>query len=93
MVDLMRVGGITQFRKVASMAEAFGVPVASHLVPEVFAHLIAAIPNGLIVEGMPWTAGLFEGLPELKDGHLVLSERPGHGLVLDQSFVSAHRMS
>lgn len=91
MVDLMRVGGITPFRKVAGLAEAYGVPVASHLVPEVFAHLIAAIPNGLIVEGMPWTAGLFEGLPELKDGQLVLSERPGHGLVLNEAFVAAHR--
>lgn len=92
MVDLMRVGGITPFRKVAGMAEAFGKPVASHLIPEVFAHLIAATPNGLIVEGMPWTSGLFEGLPELKDGNLVLSERPGHGLTLDEAFVSKHRV-
>lgn len=91
MVDLMRVGGITPFRKVAGMAEAFGVPVASHLVPEVFAHLIAAIPNGLIVEGMPWTQALFTGLPELIDGNLVLSERPGLGLELDEDFVRRHR--
>ncbi len=93
MVDLMRVGGITPFRKVAGMAEAFGVPVASHLVPEVFAHLIAAIPNGLIVEGMPWTSDLFEGLPELRDGQLVLSERPGHGLTLNQSFLARQRIA
>ncbi len=59
MVDLMRQGGITQFRKVAAMAEAFGIPVASHIVPEVFAHCIAAIPNGLIVEGMPVTERIF----------------------------------
>lgn len=84
MVDLMRQGGITQFRKVAAVAEAFGVPVASHVVPEVFAHCIAAIPNGLIVEGMPVTQRIFQGLPELADGELVLSERPGHGLMLDQ---------
>jgi L-alanine-DL-glutamate epimerase-like enolase superfamily enzyme len=83
MVDLLRVGGITQFRKVASVAETFGVPVASHLIPEVFSQCIAAIPNGLITEGMPWTEPLFEGLPELVDGNLCLSERPGHGLSLD----------
>jgi L-alanine-DL-glutamate epimerase-like enolase superfamily enzyme len=92
MVDLMRVGGITPFRKVAAMAEAFGVPVASHLVPEIFAHLIAAIPNGLIVEGMPWTQGLFQGLPQLQDGRLLLSERPGHGLEIDEAFVARHRV-
>ena len=93
MVDLMRVGGITPFRKVAGMAEAFGKQVASHLIPEVFAHLIAAIPNGLIVEGMPWTQGLFEGLPELKDGQLVLSERPGHGLSINEEFLRKHRVT
>ena len=92
MVDLLRVGGVTQFRKVAGMAEAFGVPIASHLLPELFAHLIAAIPNGLIVEGMPWTQSLFTGLPELIDGNLVLSQRPGHGLSLDEEFVKKYRV-
>ena len=92
MVDLLRVGGVTQFRKVAGMAEAFGVPIASHLLPELFAHLIAAIPNGLIVEGMPWTQNLFTGLPELVDGNLVLSQRPGHGLSLDEDFVRKYRV-
>lgn len=91
MVDLMRVGGITPFRKVAGMAEAFGVPVASHLVPEIFAPLIAAIPNGLIVEGMPWSADLFEGTPVLENGALVLSERPGHGLSFNEDFIARHR--
>jgi L-alanine-DL-glutamate epimerase-like enolase superfamily enzyme len=93
MVDLLRMGGITQFRKVAALAETFGVPVASHLVPEIFAHCIAAIPNGLMVEGMPWSEPLFTGLPELRDGQLVLSERAGHGLEIDESFLQRHRVN
>jgi L-alanine-DL-glutamate epimerase-like enolase superfamily enzyme len=92
MVDVLRVGGITQFRKVAAVAEAFGTPVASHLIPEVFSHCIAAIPNGLITEGMPWTEQLFENLPELVDGNLCLSERPGHGLALDHKAVQRWRV-
>src|SRR5438270_6423012 len=54
MIDLVRVGGITQWLKVAGMAEAFNLPVVSHLIPEVHVHLIGAIPNGLTVEYMPW---------------------------------------
>ncbi|HYY88747.1 MAG TPA: mandelate racemase/muconate lactonizing enzyme family protein, partial [Chloroflexota bacterium] len=46
MIDLVRVGGITQWLKVAGMAEAFNLPVVSHLIPEVHVHLVAAIPNG-----------------------------------------------
>src|SRR5213075_1642634 len=60
MVDLVRVGGITQWLKVAGMAEAFNLPVVSHLIPEVHVHLIGAVPNGLTVEYMPWLMRLFE---------------------------------
>jgi L-talarate/galactarate dehydratase len=60
MIDLVRVGGITQWMKVAGMAEAFNLPVVSHLIPEVHVHLIGAVPNGLTVEYMPWLMRLFE---------------------------------
>ena len=42
MIDLVRVGGITQWLKVAGMAEAFNLPVVSHLIPEVHVHLVSA---------------------------------------------------
>ena len=61
MIDLLRVGGITQWMKVAGMAEAFNLPVVSHLIPEIHVHLIAAIPNGLTVEYMPWTLPAVRG--------------------------------
>jgi L-alanine-DL-glutamate epimerase-like enolase superfamily enzyme len=92
MVDMCRMGGITQFRKAAALAESFGVPVAGHLLPEVFAHCIAAVPNGLIAEWMEWTSILFDGLPVVADGALHLSERPGHGLTLLESVVQKCRV-
>src|SRR5881628_1096177 len=69
MIDLLRVGGITQWMKVAGMAEAFNVPVVSHLIPEIHVHLVAAIPHGLTVEYMPWTLRLYEETPALVDGN------------------------
>ncbi|MGY2488436.1 mandelate racemase/muconate lactonizing enzyme family protein [Cupriavidus sp. CP313] len=92
MIDMCRMGGITQFRKAAALAESFGVPVASHLIPEVFAHCIAAVPNGLIAEWMEWSSVLFDGLPVLADGALHLSERPGHGLTLLEDVVQKYRV-
>ncbi len=67
MIDLLRVGGITQWMKVAGMAEAFNLPVVSHLVPEIHVHLVAAIPNGLTVEYMPWSLRLFEETPAARE--------------------------
>jgi L-alanine-DL-glutamate epimerase-like enolase superfamily enzyme len=80
MIDLVRVGGITQWMKVAGMAEAFNLPVVSHLIPEVHVHLIAAIRNGDIVEYMPWTRPLFDNPPLPEKGFMTVPTAPGLGL-------------
>ena len=80
MIDLARVGGITTWLKVACMAEAFSVPVVSHLLPEIHVHLIAAIPNGRIVEYMPWTRALFADPPMPEKGMMTVPKGPGLGL-------------
>jgi L-alanine-DL-glutamate epimerase-like enolase superfamily enzyme len=92
MIDLLRVGGITQWMKVAGMAEAFNLPVVSHLVPEIHVHLVAAIPHGLTVEYMPWTLRLFEETPALENGELVVPKKPGLGLAFDQATVKRYQV-
>jgi L-alanine-DL-glutamate epimerase-like enolase superfamily enzyme len=93
MIDLLRVGGITQWMKVAGMAEAFNLPVVSHLVPEIHVHLVAAIPNGLTVEYMPWSLRLFEETPALERGELVVPKKPGLGLTFDQAAIKRFQVS
>jgi L-alanine-DL-glutamate epimerase-like enolase superfamily enzyme len=80
MIDLLRVGGVTQWMKVAGMAEAFNKPVASHLLPEIHVHLVAAIPNGLVVEYMPWTWRLFDDPPMPVNGEITVPTGAGLGL-------------
>jgi len=92
MIDLLRVGGITQWMKVAGMAEAFNLPVVSHLVPEIHVHLVAAIPNGLTVEYMPWTLRLYEETPALEAGQLVVPKKPGLGLAFDQAALKRYQV-
>ena len=83
MVDLMRAGGITQWMKIAGMAEAFNLPIVSHLVPEIHVHLVAAVPNGLTVEYMPRALRLYRETPKIEDGLLVVPQKPGLGLEFD----------
>jgi L-alanine-DL-glutamate epimerase-like enolase superfamily enzyme len=80
MIDLLRVGGVTQWMKVAGMAEAFNKPVASHLLPEIHVHLVAAAPNGLVVEYMPWTWRLFDNPPLPIKGEMSVPTAAGLGL-------------
>ncbi len=93
MVDLLRAGGITPFRKIAGMAEAFNLPVVSHLIPEVQTHTIAAIPNGLTVEYMPWSLRLFDETPDIVDGEIVVPDRPGLGLSFSQDAIAQYEVA
>ena len=93
MIDLLRVGGITEWRKVAGMAEAFNLPVVSHLVPEIHIQLMGAIPNGLTVEYMPWTLKLFEETPMIVDGCLEVPDKPGLGLQFDEGVIKRYSVS
>jgi L-alanine-DL-glutamate epimerase-like enolase superfamily enzyme len=92
MIDLVRVGGVSQFMKVAGMAEAFNLPVVSHVMPEMLVHLIAACPNGLTVEYMPWMLKLYEETPAIEDGQLVLPARPGLGLTFDEKAIATFKV-
>lgn len=83
MIDLRRVGGITEWMKVAGMVEAHKRLVEGHQMPEVHQHLIAAIPNGHYVGYMTTSTKLFQEPLRLEDGCLVVPERPGLGLELD----------
>jgi L-alanine-DL-glutamate epimerase-like enolase superfamily enzyme len=74
------------------MAEAFNLPVVSHLIPEIHVHLIAAIPNGLTVEYMPWSLRLFEETPKLDKGELVVPTKPGLGLAFDQTAIKTYEV-
>ncbi len=80
MIDVLRAGGITAWMKVAAMAEAFNRPVVSHLLPEIQLHTVAAAPNGLVVEYMPWTRLLFDDPPTPVRGEMTVPAGAGLGL-------------
>lgn len=80
--------GVWQSMKIAAAAEAFDVNVAPHnfygdLCTLMNAHFAAAVPNLRIMEcdidRLPWEKDLFTHQPEIKDGHLVVPDRPGWG--------------
>ena len=87
MIDLIRAGGITPWLKIAGMAEAFNLPVVSHVVPEIHAHLVAAVPNGLTVEYMGWMLKLFDGTAALENGEIVMPDRPGLGVIFREDTI------
>ena len=55
----------------------------SHVLPEVHVHLIAGVPNGLTVEYIAWSTPLWEEIPRMEDGQLIVPDKPGLGLSFD----------
>jgi L-talarate/galactarate dehydratase len=84
MLDVMRTGGISGWLKIAAMAEAFNLPVVSHLYPEISVHLVAGVANGLTVEYMPWANRIFKETPNIVDGNIEVPQRAGLGLEFDE---------
>jgi len=76
--------GLTGFLKVAHMAEIHGLSVVNHLAPETLSHVLAAIPNGLIVGLVPWGQPLFTEPMHVENGELRMPEGPGLGLTLNE---------
>jgi L-alanine-DL-glutamate epimerase-like enolase superfamily enzyme len=91
MVDIVRAGGVTQWMKIAGMAEAFNLPIVSHVMPEILVHVVAACPNGLTVEYMPWMLCLYEETPAVENGEMVLPDKPGLGLKFDEAAISSYK--
>ena len=91
-LDLARVGGITPWRKIAALAQAHGVPVCGHVVPEVHVHLLAAVPNGHVLEYMPRSNAILHTMPTPDNGVLAAPDTPGLGLVLDEDAVQRFRV-
>jgi galactonate dehydratase len=90
MPDIPKCGGLSECRKIANMAEVYYVPLAPHNVcgplgTMASAHVCATIPNFLIMEWhwcdyAGWDEFTIQDQPVLQDGHVVLTDRPGIGL-------------
>jgi L-alanine-DL-glutamate epimerase-like enolase superfamily enzyme len=80
--DAPRVGGITQFLRLAALADERGLGLAPHFAMEIHLHLAAAYPREPWVEHFDWLDPLFNERLETKDGRMIVPDRPGLGVTL-----------
>ena len=100
--DVIWTGGITETRKVAALAQAFGMPVIPHVFASAVSsianmHLIASLPNAGLLEfdqnPNPLRSELFEEpIEPSSDGTVRLPERPGLGVTLNRATIDRYRV-
>ena len=107
MLDLSWCGGLSEARKIASMAEAWHLPVAPHdctgpVVLCASTHLSLNAPNALVQESVrafyrTWYRDLVTALPEVRNGMITVPPGPGLGMDLhpdlDRAFTTSRRTS
>jgi L-alanine-DL-glutamate epimerase-like enolase superfamily enzyme len=77
--DVVR-GGLTELRKIAAIADTWGMQMAPHLFPELMVQVMASIPNGLIIEDMGLLSDIWVDWARPDAGMMKAPEKPGHGL-------------
>jgi L-alanine-DL-glutamate epimerase and related enzymes of enolase superfamily len=92
-----KVGGITEWMKVAVLAQCANLPISPHGAMELSVHLACAIPNSGKIENIMGVS-LFElgAVPEplpIVNGCLEPPQTPGHGIEIDVDSLSAHEVA
>lgn len=98
--DASRAGGVSEVMRIGALAAQHGIRLAPHTWCDIVAvtanaHVVAASPNGLTCE-IDQTGNRFieelAGPLRLEDGELVLGQRPGLGVELDEDVVTDLRI-
>jgi L-talarate/galactarate dehydratase len=82
--DAPRVGGITQFLRLLTLADQAGLDLAPHFAMEIHLHLAATYPREPWVEHFDWLDPLFDERLETKDGRMLVPDRPGLGVTFSE---------
>ncbi|HSW21637.1 MAG TPA: enolase C-terminal domain-like protein, partial [Burkholderiaceae bacterium] len=80
MPDIMKIGGVTGWQRAAALAEAAGLPISSHLFPEISAHLLAASPTAHWLEYVDWAEPILQTPLRIHNGEAVIADVPGSGI-------------
>ena len=95
--DVGYIGGLCRARKVATLAEVAGIPLSPHsatltLLLPFSLHLAAASPAAFWpceyrLAPDAWMLDIYEPLPEVVNGSVVLTDKPGWGVTLTPTFL------
>ncbi len=90
MPDLMRIGGVSGWLRSAAIAGAAGIPMSTHLYPEVAAHLMRVTETAHWLEWQDFANPILAEPFQLQDGHLMIPDVPGSGISWDEDAVKRY---
>ena len=101
MPDVTWTGGITELKKIATMAEAYYIPISPHDASGPInvisgAQVMMTVPNFYKLETSRYDLSGYNVMVdyplEISEGNLSVSDRPGLGVNLDPEWLAAHEI-
>jgi mandelate racemase len=90
MPDFMRIGGVTGWLRAAAIAGAAGIPMSTHLYPEVAAHVMRVTETAHWLEWQDWADPILQEPYAIRNSLLHIPDVPGLGLEWDEAAVAKH---
>src|SRR5262245_52594533 len=90
MPDFMRIGGVTGWLRAAGIAGAAGIPMSTHLYPEVAAHVMRVTESAHWLEWQDWADPILQKPYEIRDSLLHIPDVPGTGIDWNEDAVAAY---
>jgi len=90
MPDAMKIGGVTGWLRAAALADSAGLPISSHLFPEISAHLLAVSPTCHWLEYVDWAEPVLAQPLEFRDGLALVPSLPGSGIEWNEAQVQRY---
>jgi mandelate racemase len=87
MPEAMKIGGVSGWLRAAALAHAAGLPVSSHLLIEISAHLFPVTPTTHWLEWLDVASGILREPPQCKNGVVTPSAAPGTGVEWNEEAV------
>jgi len=92
MPDFMRIGGVTGWMRAAAIAAVAGIPVSTHLYPEVAAHVMRVTETAHWLEWQDWADPVLQRPYAVVDGAIEIPDTPGLGLDWDEDVVARYQV-
>lgn len=90
MPDAMKIGGVTGWLQAVALGESVGMPISTHLFPEVSVHLMAATPTRHWLEYVDWAAPILARPLAIVDGKATIRDEPGTGIDWNEEAVERY---
>jgi mandelate racemase len=87
MPDVMKIGGVTGWLRASALAHAHGIPMSSHLWPEISAHLLCCTPTAHWLEYADWWNPVMAEPLRVEHGMAMVDDKAGTGVAWNEDAV------